>query len=97
MNAQDLSKQIEILSKALERNTELVENNIQQVSALGSDLKAFKFEQKHFQERVESYMTENQPVIDFVRTLNSLNKFFKWCGLTIVGVIALLYAMVKKS
>lgn len=86
MSEQSLSKQIKELSEALERNTKITENVVQQVSGVGSDVK-----------KIKADMVELQPVKEFVRTLNSVNKFLKWGGLTVAGVVALVYAMVKKS
>jgi hypothetical protein len=68
-----IGEQVQILAQKIDHNTKITENVIQQVSGIGSDLKAFKIEML--------------PVQDGLRTIQSLNKFIKWLGLPAIGAL----------
>jgi CRISPR/Cas system-associated protein Cas7 (RAMP superfamily) len=36
------------------------------------------------------------PVVEFFKTINSLNKFFKWGGIGFFAVVGLIYLFIKK-
>jgi hypothetical protein len=64
---------IDDLSKKVEYNNRITEGVVQQVSGLGSDLKAFKLEML--------------PVQEGLHTIQSLNRFVKWLGLPALGAL----------
>lgn len=44
----------------------------------------------------EAHKADMAPVIEFFKTINSVNKFLKWGGLTMAGILAMMYYLIKR-
>lgn len=44
----------------------------------------------------QEFKEEMKPVVEFFHTVNSLNKFFKWGGLSLFAVLTAFYYFIKK-
>jgi hypothetical protein len=51
---------------------------------------------KTVQETLDKHIVRVQPVVEFVETLNNLNKFFKWMGITFFAVITIIWIAFKR-
>ena len=51
---------------------------------------------KAVQNSLDEHRAEMQPVIEFLRTINSFNKFLKWGGITFFAFLTLIYILIRR-
>lgn len=48
------------------------------------------------EEAFNAHKNDMEPVIEFFKTVNSLNKFLKWGGISLFALLTALYFFIKK-
>jgi hypothetical protein len=52
---------------------------------------------KNIDTKLDKHIDEMAPFIEFIRTLNSFNRFLKWGGVTFFAFIALIWLLIKRQ
>lgn len=80
-------EQLEELKTEVASTVRVVVNG--KIDAIDKKFDAYVMQDMQWKETVDEFMVELTPVKDGVHAVQSINKFFKWIGLSSIGAVIL--------
>ncbi len=74
----------------------LEDRELQATLVTKKDLEELKGMINACNDNINSHTEKMQPVLEFLATMNSINKFLRWGGITFFAFVAFIWFMIKR-